>query len=164
MLTVTFQGAAFEPALYSEEDLQSFYEDVLAVPSPETEPKTDVQAERRIMEAKRQEDAILISQLRERLCDNEVPVNVAYRHILLKASEIAAKVEKAKKLGGGSTSSLVVPVGVITPREVEALLRTAVSVEYSLVCKWLTLSSQTHQYDLPASVMVLDIIKVSLCH
>ncbi|KAF9054155.1 hypothetical protein BJ165DRAFT_1436534 [Panaeolus papilionaceus] len=140
--TINVEGAAFEPALYSEEDLQSFYEDVLAVPSPEAEPKTEVQAERRIMEAKRQEDAILISQLRERLCDNEVPANVAYRHILLKASEIAAKVEGAKKLGGGSTSSLVVPVGVITPREVEALLRTA-----------------THQHDLPASVMVLDIIE-----
>ncbi|PPQ73803.1 hypothetical protein CVT24_007255, partial [Panaeolus cyanescens] len=140
--TIDAEEAGFEPAFYSEQDLLSFYEDVLAVPTVETEQKPDVEAERRIAEAKRQEDAILISQLRERLCHNDVPPDVAYRHVLMKASEVASKVDEAKKLAGSGTSSLVVPVGVLTPREAEALLRTS-----------------TDQRDLSASVMVLDVIK-----
>lgn len=115
-----------------------FYEDVLA--APESEESVNDQAsgeaeEKAIAELRAQEDLAIIGELENRLCateegevgSNQLPYEPTYSRVLHRAGEIISRAEAARKRANPEASSQpLVPIGVLSAREYETLVRASV--------------------------------------
>jgi len=122
------QSLAFSPLSYTEEELTSIYEDVLAVPVPQSAEPDMRAAQRAIMKAQADEDLKVIEALEERLLDDTQTPGSPYRRILNRAHEIVTRAEAARTAVNPDADSRRLPMGVLSVRECEALIRASVRV------------------------------------
>ncbi|KAJ3501788.1 hypothetical protein NLJ89_g9181 [Agrocybe chaxingu] len=118
----------FSPSFYSEEELLALYEDVLATPMPSSQESENQAALEAVREAEEKEDQRIIQAAETRLLDpfdrgQHVPV--AYRRILSRVHEILSRKEAIQNMLNPQASSAV-PLGVLSIRECEALVRISV--------------------------------------
>lgn len=127
------QESAFKPSFYTEEDLLALYEDVMAVPIPETMQENKAASLEAVRQAQDQEDLKVIDSLQLRLLD-EAPAEssqrananeTVYRRILVRAHEIFTRIEATTKAVNPATKNSL-PLSVLSIREFEALMRQSV--------------------------------------
>ncbi|CAA7262078.1 unnamed protein product [Cyclocybe aegerita] len=117
----------FSPSFYSEEELLALYEDVLSTPMSPSQESADQTALEAVRRAEEEEDQRIIEAAETRLLDpfdkgQREPV--VYRRILSRVHEILSRKEAIQNLLKASSST--VPLGVLSIRECEALVRTSV--------------------------------------
>ncbi|KAH9476874.1 hypothetical protein JR316_0010790 [Psilocybe cubensis] len=121
---------AAQPFFYQEEELMAFYEDVLAIPDSEVNDQASREAEEKaIGELRAQEDLVIIDQLEKRLCppEGEPAMLPSHMRILRRAKDIVSRVEAARRRADPNASSQpLVPMGVLSAREYEALVRACI--------------------------------------
>lgn len=113
------------------------YQDVLVVPVPQSEKPNEAELEAiRIAEA--EEDQRILSSLEDRLCDPSADIqsqtpklHSALHRILVRALDIVSRVEATRNLALNPESTNkapnYLPIGILSIRECEVLVRVSVS-------------------------------------
>ncbi|KAF9562861.1 hypothetical protein CPC08DRAFT_662543 [Agrocybe pediades] len=123
---------------YSEEELMAIYQDVLAVPIPEPPEHDEEAAEAAriaVAKAETEEDMRLLQGIEDRLGieqvkpDSEAQPIPLHRRILNRAHEIISRAREARVHANPDAESkpFSLPIGVLTVREYEALVRTSMN-------------------------------------
>ncbi|KAF8970692.1 hypothetical protein BDZ97DRAFT_1790526 [Flammula alnicola] len=130
------EALAFRPIFYTEEDLLAMYQDVMAVPIPHTTQDNKQAALQAIQRAEEKEDRRILDLLQQRLVD-DIPLKEGceshqkeptHRRILAEAHEIFFHVEAARKKVNPESSKHV-PLGLLSIREFEALVRESLKAK-----------------------------------
>lgn len=131
-LTATQQSAA-RSSFYTEDDLLTLYQDVMAVPIPENIREDKESSLQAVRQADEREDLKVIDSLQRRLLE-EAPAESSqhknsngpvYRRILVRAHEIYNRIDATAKAVNPAATNLL-PLSVLSIREFEALLRQVV--------------------------------------
>lgn len=114
---------------YTEDELLTIYEDVLSVSGLQAAGQ-DQQAACKAVEKTRAEDHLrIIKSLEDRLFGEVQEPGPTYRRILNQAHEILSRAEDARQaVNADLLRQKVIPLGVLSLVECEALVRAAVSL------------------------------------
>lgn len=118
----------------------ALYQDVLAVPIPENAKSDNKEAkkavEKALAAAEADEDARILRELKQRLFKSDLEDStgreseISHRHILTRVHDIVSRAEAARLRADPASANRppTIPIGVLSTREFEALVRTSVRV------------------------------------
>ena len=136
------QETSLEEAFYSEADLAAFYQDVLAHTTQEEEQPEQLADPETLRLARVEEDKVIVEDLDQRflvdanavaLEESSGPQEDTYRRVLSRVYAVVARVEAVRmhaaeaEAGPSNRQSSSIPMGLLTMRECEALIRVSVS-------------------------------------
>ncbi|KAF8154238.1 hypothetical protein B0H34DRAFT_773588 [Crassisporium funariophilum] len=136
--TIGAEELAQDGPFYSEGELTSMYQDVLAIPIPESEPTNQAEIEA-LKQAEAEEDLDILQILEERLCNPTIEMDSgglkldsAARRILVRAHEVVSRVEATRNVVNPDASlnpQNFLPISVLTIRECQALVRVSMKTK-----------------------------------
>ena len=136
------QATSLEATFYSEADLAAFYQDVLAHTAEEEERPEQLADPETLRLARVEEDKAIVEDLDQRflvdadavaLEESSGPEEDTYRRVLSHVYAVVARVEAVRmhaaeaEAGPSNCQSSSIPMGLLTMRECEALIRVSVS-------------------------------------
>ena len=138
------QESASQAPYYTEEELMSVYQDVLAVPIPQPE-LPDKRKLEAIQRAEVEEDQRILISLENRLCDPSADnqsqnpgIQPSCHRMLVRIHEIVSRIEATRNLALNTEESTsrtpnFLPISIVSIRECQALVRASVSFIIILV-------------------------------
>jgi len=136
------QATSLEATFYSEADLAAFYQDVLAHMVEEEERPEQLADPETLRLARVEEDKAIVEDLDQRflvdpdavaLEESNGPEEDTYRRVLSRVYAVVVRVEAVRmhtaeaEAGPSNRQSSSIPMGLLTMRECEALIRVSVS-------------------------------------